>query len=1156
MHLLTKTLQSGTSISNLFSGIFSTNYFIDIIITRDSFIEILKIKKNGKLILINCINLFKVIFSGNLLNSFKLRKDFILIIDARKNINIIGINSKNKAYLLSFRNTQNLFFKKKSSCFIYSINTKTLTCLVSYSERQKIIFLFRIDQIGSPRIFKNYLEIKQSHRICYNIVSLNSFYETIFVCIETFNKKPYDKFLVFYYTDLKSKIVKQKIISRIHSSSYLLIPLSENFCKGDCLLVISKNCITFVNQNKNIIVHKKYPLLLTLKEGKHYVISSYAYFKGKKKDFILVATKEGCLFKLYFSKVHPKNNLFPQIKIKYFETLTTEVKSMIILSNGFLFTNMESGNHCYFQFINTGKEMKRNQNKFLPRHSFINIHLVDEFISLSQVLGVEIDNNLYEHPCHFFVLCGTGVNSSVRLLRRTHYFKRIQKKKLKNQPNGLFFIITEFFLIYIMVSFDTFSVSYILNEKFEEANDTFLINDFPTLSMKYFKPRKCLTQITKKRIRNISFLEEKMIINDWSNKYSISIINSTTLISQTLYLVLLFENKKILFLEILHDGFLLELMILTIATNKIYSIKGVSIKFKKLTKISFLIFFSREEKILKIYKINPNFSLSLNTIQLLPWVPESVVFFGFENMNYLLISLNNGRVIKILLELEKGQLSNIKSSSISKNPIYIFPKEGGFDNFIIGPKIWNINFFDRDLKSDIFLNQNIDFFGFSRNFYICVKKKKLKIFFFKPNFLNFSKIYCSKMFWTPSDFSLIFSKIKTKIALVAFSQKNSYYIHHNFFLMKYKKNKFTGIQLKKNSKKNFTSGLMLENFFEKPKKISPRIKDFIIFRGSTKNRFINSLSIKKAKKNKRFIVLVSIDNFSNGPLCPKSLNLIEEKKNNLYSLLFFFLKKSLVFSSKKGGRVFFKYKLEFIRENLFFNTKETFFLCKKVFGHRFILKKGEFLEFFEVTKNGSKSIIKFKYSVSIKKNIDFFCNRIYVTSLLSGLKVFELKTLLKKFFLLGEKKNLLFCFYLKVIDLSTFLVVDIFGIFYSIRCKIKKPTHFFDILEKKKMTLVILSKIKFNFYPSKLIIIEDSKKTKEKIFAINNEGTITNIITISSHKYIYFLVTLKCYFDFLNLKICKLKNYNKMYEKAKFFNIINENFYSTLSNIILLKTQQ
>ena len=445
MHLLTKTVQSGTSISNLFSGIFSTKYFIDIIIIRESFIEILKIKKNGKLIFVNCINLFKVIFSGNLLTNFKLRKDFILIIDARKNINIIGINSKNKAYLLSFKNTQNLFFKEKSSCFIYSINTKSLTCLASYSVRQKIIFLFRIDQIGSPRIFKNYLEIKQSHRICYNIVSLNSFNENIFVCIETFNKRPYDKFLVFYYIDLKSKLVKQKIISRIHSSSYLLIPLSEKFNQGNCLLVISKNFITFVHQNKNIIIHKKCLLILTLKEAKQCVISSYAYFKGKNEDFILVATKEGCLFKLYFSKVYPKNNLFPTIKIKYFETLKTEVKSMTILSNGFLFTNMQSGNHCYFQFINSGKEEKRTQKKFLPRHFFINIHLVDEFVSLSQVVGLEIDNHLNKHPCHFFALCGTGVSSSVRLLRRAHYFKRIQKKKTKKSAKWIIFYINRIF---------------------------------------------------------------------------------------------------------------------------------------------------------------------------------------------------------------------------------------------------------------------------------------------------------------------------------------------------------------------------------------------------------------------------------------------------------------------------------------------------------------------------------------------------------------------------------------------------------------------------------------------------------------------------------------------------------------------------------------
>ena len=707
-----------------------------------------------------------------------------------------------------------------------------------------------------------------------------------------------------------------------------------------------------------------------------------------------------------------------------------------------------------------------------------------------------------------------------------------------------------------MVSFDNFSVSYILNEKFEEANDTFLINDFSTLSMKYFKPQKCLLQVTTKRLRNISFLKEKIIINDWSNKYSISILNSTTLISQTHYLVLLFENKKILFLEILPDGFLLELMILNIDTNKIYSIKGVSMQCKKSTKISSFIFFSKEEKILKIYKINPNFSLSLNTIQLLPWVPESVAFFDFENIKYLFISLNNGGIIKILLELEKGQLSNIKSLRISRNPIYIITTGGGFNNFIFGQKVWTVNFFHRDLKSEIFINQNVDFFGFSRNFYICVKNKKLKIFFIKTNFLNFSKISCSRMFWTPSDFNLIFSKIKTKVALVAFSQKNSFYIHHNFFLMKYKKNKFIGIQLKKNTKKNFSSGLMLENFFEKPKKLTPRINDFIIFRGSTKNRFINSLSIKKASKNKRFIVLVSMDSFFNGPLCQKSLNLTEEKKNNLYSLLFFFLKKSPVFSSKKGGRVFFKYKLEFIRENLFSITKENFFLCKKVFGHRFILKKGEFLEFFEVNKNGSKSIIKFKYFVSINKNIDFFWNRIYITGLYSGIKVFEIKNLPKKIFLLGEKKNLLFCFYLKVIDLSTFLVVDIFGIFYFIRCKIEKSIQIFDILEKKKMAFVILSTIKFNFYPRILIITEYSKKTKQKIFAINTEGTITNIIPISSHKYIYFLVTLKCYFDFLNLKICKLKNYNKIYEKPEIFNIINENFYSTLSNIVLFKKQQ
>lgn len=489
MRLLISQLRWETVIYTLTQGCFSGISPNEIVVLRNSFLELFRRKPNGKLFSFTSINMGSPVFD---ISSFSLEKeglDFLFLLDFLGRAVIIGFKNSEKFNILSFKTLKSLNSKEKFEGLFSSINRKSLICMICGNNTIKYGLVIKKSQ-KNPSFFEQIIEIRHNSTICFGMASLENPNQNLFACIETSHDKPYDKYLVFYSLNLLKNSVKRKVFIRTNPSSYLLIPIPEEISLEGGVIIVSRGILTLIEYENKKIKVKPLPWQKTCFGKRHPLISCFDYYRGVSKVLLIMITEEGCILKSIFHCLKKNfRDKWNKMEIKYFSSLPGAAKSVKILANGFLFVSMEEGNHLHFHFMHLGKK-KTKRLYFSPELRTKNLFLIDEFVSVSPIVAIRKQDLFNRGNKQLILLCGSKSRSSVRILQKTSGVDLIREKNLQKKPIGVNIIKNDSIFIHIIFSFQKTTASFSLNRNIEEINNNGLIIDCSTFSTEFLKSRK------------------------------------------------------------------------------------------------------------------------------------------------------------------------------------------------------------------------------------------------------------------------------------------------------------------------------------------------------------------------------------------------------------------------------------------------------------------------------------------------------------------------------------------------------------------------------------------------------------------------------------------------------------------------------------------
>ncbi|PAA74859.1 hypothetical protein BOX15_Mlig012773g3 [Macrostomum lignano] len=535
MHLYNLTLQRASIITHAINGNFSGTKNQEIILAKGKIIELLRPDPNtGKVFVILQTEVFGVIRS---LMPFRLTggsKDFI----------VVGSDS-GRIVILEYNPTRNQFEKLhqetfgKSGCRrivpgqYLAVDPKGRAVMIGAIEKQKLVYILNRDSqarltISSP------LEAFKSHTLVYHMVGMDVGYENpMFACIEMdFEEADTDtsgeaaqkalQHLTYYELDLGLNHVVRKYSEPLeeHANFLICVPGGQEGPSG--LLVCSENYITYKHSGDQPDIRIPLPRRRNDLDDpdRSVMLVCAASHKTKTMFFFLVQTEQGDVFKL---TLETDEDLVTEIRLKYFDTVPVAA-SMCVLRTGFLFVASEFGNHYLYQIAHLGDDDEPTFSSAIPLDQgdtfyfaprpLRNLVMVDELDSLCPVMDCQVADLAREDSAQLFTLCGRGPRSSLRVLRHGLEISEMAVSDLPGSPNAVWTVkrfSDEEFDSYIVVSFVNATLVLSIGETVEEVTDSGFLGTTPTLQCGQLGA-DALVQVYPDGIRHIRADKR---INEW-----------------------------------------------------------------------------------------------------------------------------------------------------------------------------------------------------------------------------------------------------------------------------------------------------------------------------------------------------------------------------------------------------------------------------------------------------------------------------------------------------------------------------------------------------------------------------------------------------------------------------------------------------------------
>ncbi|XP_037094869.1 splicing factor 3B subunit 3-like [Pollicipes pollicipes] len=650
MHLYNLTLQRATGITHAVHGNFSGSKLPEIVVSRGKTLELLRPDPNtGKVHTLLATEVFGIVRS---LMSFRLTggtKDYV----------IVGSDS-GRIVILEYNPGKNLFDRVhmetfgKSGCRrivpgqYLAIDPKGRAVMIGERSQRPRSWYF--DEAAQDADSDPTGEAAQKTQ----------------------------QTLTFYELDLGLNHVVRKYSEPLEEHANFLISVPGGNDGPSGVLVCSENYITYKNLGDQHDIRCPIPRrrndLDDPERGLIFVCS--ATHKTKSMFFFLAQTEQGDIFKI---TVETDEDVVTEIKLKYFDTVPVAA-SMCVLKTGFLFIASEFGNHYLYQIANLGDDddepefssampLEEGDTFFFAPRPLRNLVLVDELESLSPILSCQIADLANEDTPQVYSLCGRGPRSSLRVLRHGLEVSEMAVSELPGNPNAVWTVrkrADDDYDAYIIVSFVNATLVLSIGETVEEVTDSGFLGTTPTLSCSQLGD-DALVQIYPDGIRHIRADKR---VNEWKAPGKKTIVKCAVNQRQV---VIALTGGEVVYFEMDTTGQLNEYTDRRTMSSDVVCMALGSVPQGE--QRSRFLAVGLTDNTVRIISLDPS---------ALPAAPESLCVVemggtegadgepGLQGSLYLNIGLQNGVLLRTVLDQVTGDLSDTRTRYLGSRPVKLF----------------------------------------------------------------------------------------------------------------------------------------------------------------------------------------------------------------------------------------------------------------------------------------------------------------------------------------------------------------------------------------------------------------------------------------------------------------------------------------------------
>ncbi|XP_067136925.1 splicing factor 3B subunit 3 [Centruroides vittatus] len=700
MFLYNLTLQRATGITHAVHGNFSGTKQQEIAVSRGKILELLRPDANtGKVHTLLTVEIFGVIRS---MMAFRLTggsKDYL----------VIGSDS-GRIVILEYIPQKNIFEKVhqetfgKSGCRrivpgqYLAIDPKGRAVMIGAVEKQKLVYILNRDAAAHLTI-SSPLEAHKSNTLVYHMVGVDVGFENpMFACLEMDYEdadsdptgeaaQTTQQTLTFYELDLGLNHVVRKYSEPLEEHGNFLISVPGGSDGPSGVLICSENYITYKNFGDQLDIRCPIPRrrndLDDPERGMIFVCS--ATHKTKAMFFFLAQTEQGDIFKV---TLEADEDMVTEIKLKYFDTVPV-ASAMCVLKTGFLFVASEFGNHYLYQIAHLGDDddepefssampLEEGDTFFFAPRPLKNLVLVDELESLSPIMTCHIADLANEDTPQLYTVCGRGPRSSLRVLRHGLEVSEMAVSELPGNPNAVWTVkkkSDDEYDAYIIVSFVNATLVLSIGETVEEVTDSGFLGTTPTLSCAQIGD-DALVQIYPDGIRHIRADKR---VNEWKTPGKKTIVKCAVNQRQV---VIALTGGELVYFEMDPSGQLNEY-----TDRKEMSIDVICMALASVPvgeQRSRFLAVGLADNTVRIISLDPSDCLSPLSMQALPATPESLAIVEMggseggtrdtsgQGILYLNIGLQNGVLLRTVLDQITGDLSDTRTRYLGSRPVKLF----------------------------------------------------------------------------------------------------------------------------------------------------------------------------------------------------------------------------------------------------------------------------------------------------------------------------------------------------------------------------------------------------------------------------------------------------------------------------------------------------
>uniref|UniRef100_A0A673M240 Splicing factor 3B subunit 3 n=1 Tax=Sinocyclocheilus rhinocerous TaxID=307959 RepID=A0A673M240_9TELE len=581
-----------------------------------------------------------------------------------------------------------------------AVDPKGRALMIGAIEKQKLVYILNRDAAARLTI-SSPLEAHKANTLVYHVVGVDVGFENpMFACLEMdYEEADNDptgeaaantqQTLTFYELDLGLNHVVRKYSEALEEHGNFLITVPGGSDGPSGVLICSENYITYKNFGDQPDIRCPIPRrrndLDDPERGMIFVCS--ATHKTKSMFFFLAQTEQGDIFKV---TLETDEEMVTEIRMKYFDTIPVST-AMCVLKTGFLLVATEFGNHYLYQIAHLGDDddepefssampLEEGDTFFFQPRPLKNLVLVDEQENLSPIMSCQIADLANEDTPQLYVACGRGPRSTLRVLRHGLEVSEMAVSELPGNPNAVWTVrrhVEDEFDAYIIVSFVNATLVLSIGETVEEVTDSGFLGTTPTLSCSLLG-EDALVQVYPDGIRHIRADKR---VNEWKTPGKKTIVRCAVNQRQV---VIALTGGELVYFEMDPSGQLNEY-----TERKEMSADVVCMSLANVPpgeQRSRFLAVGLVDNTVRIISLDPSDCLQPLSMQALPAQPESLCIVemgGVEKQDelgekgtigflYLNIGLQNGVLLRTVLDPVTGDLSDTRTRYLGSRPVKLF----------------------------------------------------------------------------------------------------------------------------------------------------------------------------------------------------------------------------------------------------------------------------------------------------------------------------------------------------------------------------------------------------------------------------------------------------------------------------------------------------